>query len=451
MPGLHQSRFTGRRFRWPVVAAALLIAASLLANVGEIEAAPPSVPASDPAVITDWNATAVGTIVTDAGKANAEAFLWYAFAQAAVYNAVVGITGSYEPYEWRARGPKGASPEAAAAVAAHRVLLTYFPASEPRLSAAYEASLARIADGPSKDQGIRFGEHAANRLIELRVDDGRFAEIAFEVPLAPGVWRPTPPGFAPFFDPWLSQVRPLLLDSPDQFRPPGPPALTSNAYATDFAEVRDYGRNTGSLRTPTQTETALFFSDIGVGPLQASLRDLVTRRSMNISDSARLFAAVDMSLADAIVASWDGKFHYGFWRPVTAIQLADDDGHPDTDAVQGWTPLVVTPPYPDYPSGLTPVVGALSRTLSRLLGDGRVDLNITSTAAGLPGPPLTRHYEFAAELNRDVVDARVWSGIHFRTADVVGNAVGTKVGDWALDHYFQPLTPEHRPVDVGEA
>jgi hypothetical protein len=316
--------------------------------------------------------------------------------------------------------------------------LTYFPASEPRLSAAYEASLAQISDGPAKEQGRRYGELAARRIIKLREDDGRFANITFHRPLAPGVWRPTPPGFAPFFDPWLSRVRPLLLTSPRQFRPPAPPALTSDTYEAEFDEVRDYGVKTDSLRSPAQTETALFFSDIAIGPLQASLRDLVTRRQMDISDSARLFGAVDMSLADAVVAVWDSKFRFGFWRPVTAIQLADDDGNPGTDGVPSWEPLIVTPPYPEYASGLTAVIGALSRTLSRLIGDGRVDLKITSVAAGLPGPPLTRHYKFAVQLNRDVVDARVWSGIHFRTADVVGNGMGTQVGDWALDHYFRP-------------
>ena len=426
-------------FKRSGIAAAILIASLLATNVTGIRAAAlRSAPAADPAVITAWNETAVATIVTDAGKANAEAFLWYAYEQAAVYNAVVGITGRYELYKWDVRGPRRASPEAAAAAAAHRVLLTYFPASEERLSAAYAASLAQVPDGHAKQQGIRYGNRAARRIIRLRADDGRFADVTFDEPLAPGVWRPTPPLFAPFFDPWLAQVEPFLLRSPSQFRPTGPPALTSEKYEEEFEEVRDYGAKTGSLRTAEQTETALFFSDIGVGPVQASLRDLVTRRHMDISDSARLFAAVDMSLADAVVVSWDSKLHFGFWRPVTAIQLANDDGNPETDAVPGWEPLIVTPPYPEYTSGLTTNIGALSRVLSRLLGDGRVDLNITSVASGLPGPPLTRHYGFARRLNRDVVDARVWSGVHFRTADVVGSAMGKQVGDWALDHYFQP-------------
>jgi len=400
--------------------------------------------AADPAVITDWNATMVATIITDAGKGNAEGLLWYSFVQAAVYNAVVGITHRYELYEWNVRGPRAASPEAAAAAAAHGVLLNYFPASATRLNTAYDASLAKVPDGSAKDQGVRYGERAAARIIELRTDDGRNnPDVAFNppLPLAAGVWRPTPPGNGAFFDPWLSQVRPLTLDSPDQFRPAAPPALTSTTYTTEFNEVKAFGARTGSSRTALQTQTALFFSDIPIGPLQGSLRDLVTRRGLDINDSARLFAAADLSAADAIIAAWDGKLHYGWWRPITAIRLAADDGNDATVADPAWESLLNNPAYPDWPSGLCNVMGAVGRSVTRVLGDGTIDLNITSVAAGSPGPPLTRHYATAADLNAEAIDARVWSGIHFRTADVVASQMGTQVADWALDHYFQP-TPE---------
>jgi hypothetical protein len=413
--------------------AVLLTSALLATSLSGIAAGTASArPAADPAVITFWNSVAVDVIVTDAGKANAEAFLWYAFEQAAVYNAVVGITERYEPYKWDPDAPKNASPEAAAATAAFRVLLTYFPASQARLDTAYNASLDQIPDGGAKQRGIQFGERAAARIIKLRTDDGRFANLSFTVPPAPGVWRPTPPTLTPFFDPWLSKMKPLLLRSNSQFRPGRPPALTSKTYTTEFNEVKEFGSLMGSQRTPEQTETALFFSDIAVGSVQASLRDLVTRRHMDISDSARLFAAADLSLADAIGVSWDSKFHFGFWRPITAIQLANTDDNSETDVDVNWQPLITTPPYPDYTSGLTTVVGALTRSLTRVLGTKRIDLWITSAAAG-----VTRHYKFAGQLNADAVDARVWSGIHFRTADVVGNTMGKKVGDWALDHYFQ--------------
>jgi hypothetical protein len=407
-------------------------------------AQPPA--AADPAVIPAWNAIAVSTIAgpspNGAGKANVEAFLWFAFVQAAVYNAVNGITGEYELYEWNAKAPKGASPQAAAATAAHGVLMEYFGSGDfanseaiaANLNAALATSLAQIPDGVPKDQGIRYGERAAERLIELRADDGRFAPIVFNPPLAPGVWRPTPPAMAPFFGPWLGQVDPFVLDSATQFDPGPPPPIASDLYVEEFEEVRDYGVNVGSLRSPQQTQTALFFSDVGVGALQAGLRDLVTRRALDISDSARLFAAIDLSMADSAIAVWDAKFRYGWWRPITAIREADTDGNPNTAGVPGWTPLIVTPPYPDWPSGLCGVFGAASTALTRLNGDGRVDLNLTSVAAG-----VTRHYDSAADIQRDAIDARVFSGIHFRTADEVAIAMGTQVASWALDHHSAPV------------
>jgi hypothetical protein len=417
---------------------ALLLSASLIAPTPAAAAQPPA--ASDPTVITTWNAIAVSTIAgpppNGAGKGNAEGLLWFSFVQAAVYNAVVGITGEYELYKWNARAPKGASPQAAAAVAAHRILMTYFgadPIIATNLDAALTTSLGEIPNGVPKQQGIRYGRRAADRIIELRANDGRFAPIVFDVPPAPGVWRPTPPANAPFFDPWLGQVQPLTRESPSQFRPGPPPAIASDLYVTEFEEVRDYGVKTGSLRSDAQTQTALFFSDIAIGPVQASLRDLVTRRGLDISASARLLAAVEMSLADTVIAVWDAKFYYSWWRPITAIQLADDDGNPETLGVPGWEPLIVNPPYPDWPSGLSGAIGASSTALSRLNPDGRVDLNITSVAAG-----ETRHFDDAAVIQAQVIDARVWSGIHFRTADVVGVAIGTQVANWALDHYFAP-------------
>ena len=404
--------------------------------------------AADPAVITTWNAIAQTTITgaapNGAGKANAEGFYWFPFVQAAVYNAVNGITGEYELYHWNAKGPKGASPQAAAAVAAHGVLMEYFgsgdfPQSETiaaNLNAALATSLGQIPDGAAKEQGARYGERAAERIIELRADDGRFAPLVFDVPLAAGVWRPTPPAMAPFFGTWLAQVDTIVLESPSQVRPGPPPAIGSDLYVREFEEVRDYGVSTGSLRSDRQTETARFFSDAGLGPLQAGLRDQETRRLLDISDSARLFAAADLSIADAVIAVWDGKFHYGWWRPITAIREADTDGNPRTTGVPGWTPLLVTPPYPDWPSGLNGVFGAVSETLSRLNpGDGRVDLNLTSAAAG-----VTRHYEYAVDLRQDAVDSRVLSGIHFRRADDVAFDMGIQVANWALDHYFAPAT-----------
>lgn len=434
-------------------------------------------PGADPAVITDWNATAVGTIFTDAGKGGGEAYLSLGFAQAAVYNAVNGITRRYALYKWDVDGPPTASPQAAAAAAANRVLLTYFgplPAARARLADAYATSLAKVADGAAKQQGVRYGERAADRLLGLRIDDGRMGPTSFTMPPAPGVWRPTPPAMAPFFTPWLATTRPLLLTAdgaaldwgaynadprtwgaarnpdgtvpadapggspgvtgwPAAFRPAGPPAMTSAAYAADFNEVKALGAKTSALRTPAQTETALYISNFTGVPFQAGLRDLAARRGFDISDSARLFAAVNMSTADAGLACWDCKLHFGFWRPITAIRQAGEDGNAATEADPAWEPLLATPPYPDYNSGLTSTVGALTQALTRVLGTDRIDVTVTS-----PATNTTRRYEYAAPLRQDALDARVWSGLHFRFADVSGLAGGTDIANWALDRYFRP-------------
>lgn len=461
-----KTRIDGRMTR-RVMGGAAAGAALLGAAPGITSAATPG---SDPSVITDWNATAVATIVNDAGKAGAEVFCWLGFAQAAVYNAVVGITGRYDLYKWTAAGPSDASPQAAAAAAAHRVLMTYFgylPAARARLADAYSASLAKLPDGAAKASGVRYGERAADRILELRADDGRSGSLRFAMAAAPGVWRPTPAARAPFATPWLSTMRPLLLTRhgeeidwaaynanpairnaprnpdgtlqgaagwPTLFRAAPPPALTSPTYATEFNEVKALGGKVSELRTPAQTETALFISAVPGPPLQAALRSLVTSRGLDISDSARLFAATDMSIADAIGASWDCKFHYGLWRPITAIQLAAEDGNAATEADPTWEPLLATPPYPDYTSGLCSIIGSATRAVTRILGTDRISISLASSATN-----TTRRYESAAALCQDAVDARVWSGLHFRTADVVGLEGGAKVADYALDNYFRPV------------
>jgi hypothetical protein len=411
------------------VAAALALSPTVPAEGRTTAAAP----AADPRVVADWNATAVATIVTDALKGPAEAYVYFAFTQLAIYNAVEGITGDYRLYRWHAHAPAGASPEAAAAAAGHRLLMTYFPASQSRLDAALAASLANVPDGASEDLGVAFGIKAADRIVELREDDGRNAPLEFTMPVGPGVWRPTADPPVPFFDPWLSQMDPLVMEEPDQFRPGPPPPLTSKQYAKEFNEVKALGGATGSSRTPEQTKTAQFFSDIGVGGVQASLRDLLARHGYDISQAAQILAAVNASVSDAVVMTWDAKFHYGFWRPVTAIHLADTDGNPATEPDTAWTSFIPTPPYPDYTSGLNAIIGATSRALARVLHTNKIDLYITSVAAG-----ETRHYAYTGPINQDAIKARVWSGLHFRTADRVGNHRAQAVATYVVGHAFQP-------------
>jgi hypothetical protein len=407
--------------------------ATVLATSATASAKPP---ADDPAVISDWNAIAVNTMVGDVTKiGHPQVFLYLGFVQAAVYDAVVGIDGRYEPYRFDERAPHPASTEAAAVAAAHEVLVTYFSYAQTTLDTAYAKSLAQIPDGKAKTNGIAFGIRAADNLIALRADDGRDAPIFFTQPPAPGVWRPTPPSVLSMFDPWLGFVTPLLVHSATQFGPPPPPALTSDQYTRDFNEVKSLGSHDSAARTADQTATALFFSGNAFIQDNAALRDQATLRNLDIVQSARMFAAVDMSMADAIITVWRAKYDYGYWRPITAINLADTDGNPATTADPTWVPVINTPAYPEYTSGYNVVTAATTGGLEELFHTQHLNLTLISTAV----PNVTRHYDTGSALRADVVNARVWLGIHFRSADIASRDLGLQLSDWTIDHYFQPI------------
>ena len=421
-----------RSRRWLVACAAVVVLTPLGAT--STVTAATAARTGDPSVISDWNAIALTTFGGDPTKLPQETPLYVAFVQAAVYDAVVGIDGRYTPYRFHARAPHGTSDQAAAVAAAHQVLVTYSPYAQATLDAAYATALAQIPDGKAKTNGVAFGTRAADNLIAMRANDGRNAPVLFTQPPGPGVWRPTPPLFLPMAVPWMGGVTPLLVRSIDRFDPGPPPALTSDRYTRDFAEVKALGSATSTARTPEQTSTALFFSGNAAAQFNAALRDQMAVRHSDIVDAARMFAAVDMSEADAIIAAWHAKYLYGFWRPITAIQLADTDGNPATTADPNWTPLLTTPPYPDYVSGYSTLTGAFTRALEDTLDTRHLQLTLISTAV----PGAVRNYDSGKSLRNDVVDARIWLGIHFRTADTAGVEMGQRVADWALTHYFAP-------------
>lgn len=383
------------------------------------------------AVVLDWMRAADAVIDAEARPGPAETFVWQAYVSTAVYNAVVGVEGRFAPYKWDGRSPRTASSAAAAAAAAHRMLRHHFPAAAQRLDDTLTRTLATIPDGRAEDEGVAFGRRAADHVIELRRDDGRGAPVSFPVRPRPGVWRPTPPGHEPFAGAWLGRMRPLLLDSPSRFRPGPPPPLRSARYARDLHELAAYGGRTGSLRTPGQTDTARYFVALD---LQGALGDHATRHGFDIAETARLYAAANTAQADAVITAWDAKLHYGTWRPVTALREADTDGNPATRPHRHWEPLLTTPAHPDYLSGHATMGGALMRMLTGVLGTSRVDLRIRSATTG-----TTRHYRYARDYERDVSDARVWGGIHTRTADEVGVTTGHRLADWALRTYFRPV------------
>ena len=422
------------RWRAPAVAAVLLLALASPVTPDASAHARGQHRHSAASVIS-WNATATDALALDAKFGPPLVFVGISYVQAAVYNAVVGVEGGYEQYKWHARAHHGTSVDAAVAAAAHRMLLTYAPAAQVRVDAAYATALAAIPDGWAKDAGIGFGERAAAHIVALRTGDGWMAPILFTMAPAPGIWRPTPPGNLPFAGPWLGEMRPFLLHSHDQFRPSGPPSLTSAQYAADLNEVQEIGSATSTTRTAEQTEIAHLYGDNNFGvQLQGAFRDHLTRHPHGIVWAARYFAGADLAAADAAISAWDAKFVYGSWRPISAIQLADTDDNPATIADPTWAPLIATPQHPDYLSGHTTVTGAVTRALTRLSGTSRIDLNIPSpTNLTLP----TRHYEWAGQLNAESVGARIWAGIHTRTADEVGNRVGKKVGAFEARHYFQ--------------
>ena len=391
--------------------------------------------AADPAVITTWNQHALATLTLaptagGPGKLPPEVFLYLAFTHAAMYNAVNGITGEYELYRWNAMAPKGASPQAAAATAAHRVLRTYFGelgTIGADLDAKLATSLDAIPDGVAKDQGVRYGRRAADRIIALRANDGRDARVSVPAATEPGDWEQTSP--APFLTPWYGYIDPVAVPSVTAFDPGPPPPIGSDLYRTEFIEVRDYGSATSAVRTAAMEETARFFAETPVGGMQGALRRFAMEHGLDISDSARLFVAAEFSIADALQAVWYAKHKYMWWRPITAIRRTATDGDPAGDPT--WTSLIPAPPYPEWPSGLCSVIGAVSTVASRLNG-GALDLHIVSATQG------ERHYIDVDTFHTDAVNARVWSGIHFRTADQISIGIGASVGNYVLDNLFAP-------------
>jgi hypothetical protein len=350
----------------------------------------------------------------------------------AVYDAVNSIAGTpYEPYLVAPRTTGKESTDAAVAAAAHRVLESLFPDQRERLGAQYEEYLATIPDGRSKRGGIRVGERAAAAMIAARADDGAFGDQLWPEGTEPGQWRPTPPGFANA-GAWFAHMTPFLIPDPSAFRTAGPPALTSRAYARDLNEIKRLGSATSRFRTADQTDAAIWWHDRR-SPGWEIKRQLATTQRLSVPETARLFAMTDMIGTDAGVACGNEREFWSFWRPVTAIQLADTDGNPRTVADPDWTPLLVTPAQADYPSGNTCGTGARMAAYASFFG--RDDLAFSGLSADTG---TRRHFDSFSEATAEVIGARIWGGIHFRTADVNGAALGQAVADYVAAHHFRP-------------
>ena len=390
-------------------------------------------------VVTDWNAIAVQATVT-AARPGQTGMLDVAMVQVAVYDAIQAIERRYEPYYVEIPNASG-SPIAAAAKAAHDVLVSRFSSQSSSIDSLYQQYL--LDHGLSEnDPGVAIGARAAAAIIAIRACDGSFPNPApppFTGGTGIGVWRPTPPGNLAMLAPWLGNVTPFGLTRPSQFRAGPPPVVTSAEYALDYNEVKVMGvGGNNSHRTPAQTDLAHFWN-ANYGVLwHTVLRNIASAHIDNIADSSRLFALADISIADVLITSWNTKNYYVFWRPITAIQEGDNDGNPLTQGEPRWQPLITTPNYPDYSSGANCFTGAVTRVLALFFKTDQMDFSITTTN---PGPTIqdTRTYNSFSEVAQEVVDARIYEGIHFRFADEAARTQGRQVADWAFNNYLRPI------------
>jgi hypothetical protein len=400
--------------------------------------------------VTDWNARTV-TYAAGGGRPGPSWVLDVAVVQAAVYDAVQAIEGDYQPYCGSIPGATG-STAGAAATAARDVLVNRFPAQAAAITLDYNNYLA--ANGiPPGDPGIAVGHAAALCMINLRAGDGAFpaAFPPFVGGSNPGDWRPTPPANAPMAAAWMGGVTPFTMRSSSQFRAKRAPKLGSPEYTRAYNEVKDLGSATGSGRTVDQTELAHFWNGNFPGQMNRLARDLAIEHGIGISETSRLLALVDFSMGDALIACWNDKVHYNFWRPITAIRLGDDDGNSNTHGDPLWTPLVVTPPYPDYTSGANNIAASATRALSLFFHSDNMEFQIETTN---PIPTMfdVRSYNKFSEVRDEVVEARILQGIHFRFADDEGRKQGEHIAQWANAHYFRPAGElvAVRHFDAGE-
>jgi hypothetical protein len=410
--------------------------------------------------VTEWNDIVSRTIFPPAPSpalrpAGASPLLDFAMVHAAIHDAVQAYEKRFRPYAVHIRDASG-SRVAAVGRAARDVLVNRFPAQAASIETEYQLFLTRHRLTEA-DEGTFVGAHAAAAIIALRAGDG-----SFPTPPPPpdlggrgaGQWRPTPPALAPFSTPWLGAVEPFTMDFNAQFRARPQPALTSLRYARDYNEVKALGGPVGYpgvTRTPEQTQIAFFWSGNTIALFEGMVRGLVEAcemgtggrhcKSLNrLGDSARLFALANLAAADAGIRAWNSKKNYNFWRPITAIQQLlpeDNDGNPLTTADPTWTPLIATPPYPDYTSGANNLSGSFTTIVTRFFDADKVTFKVTSTAP--QAVPNVRTYNRFSDLADEVVDARIFLGIHFRSADTAARREGTRVARQAFNHFLRPV------------
>ena len=378
-----------------------------------------------------------------------EAAVYMGIVHVAIYDAAVAIEGGYQPYTTMPTAPANTSPEAAIATAAYQTLTGLQPqlgASQAILDNDYSAYMAAIPNGTATEQaakqnGIDVGEEVAQPVLALRVDDGRGCSTTLQdlgPPAAgPGFWQPNATGAV--LGLCLPEMGPLALQSPSQFRPDGPNALTSREYADDFNQVKALGRVDSTTRTPDQTNEARFWTDHDIRQWNDGMLKLAHDQGLGLVQTARMLAIAHVAGGDAMIACFDAKYHYWFWRPYQAIPAAGTDNNPETVADPTWQPLGGTPNFPEYPSAHACHSTAVVEALDAFFGTDKVSLTLTSRAPRLPDAARVRTYGRLHDAVKDVDWARVLVGFHFRNSDLQGSALGRKVGRYVARNYLQPI------------
>jgi hypothetical protein len=388
-------------------------------------------------VITDWNTAALNAIRADR-TAPPRASRALAMLHVAMFDAVNGIERTHEPYLVPSSVPASASIEAAASAAAHGVLSTLYPAHAAAFDQLYAATLGRIAEAPQKSRGITWGQTVATQILISRLNDNSDALVLPPPGSGPGVWVGTPPGFAAYLLPQWGSVAPFAMPTSAHFRPSGPPSLDSPAYATAYNEVKDLGGLVSAQRTLEQEQIALFWADgagteTPAGHWNSIAQDVAAARGNTLPQNARLFALMNIAMADAAICAWDAKYRFNFWRPVTAIVNGDLDGNEATTPDPSWRSFLVTPPFPDYVSGHSTFSGAAARVLALFYGTDR--LAFTTGSDFLPG--VTRSFASFSEAAAEAAMSRIYGGIHYRFASDDGMAAGVSIGDWVAANALQ--------------
>jgi hypothetical protein len=417
----------------PRVRSSRLLGAAVVAGLALTVLTPTAAPAQSaapPNAVLAWNIHAQTAIYEVARQAPSAGTRSFAMTQGAVYDAVNAIAGTpYEPYLVAPSANRGDSVPAAVATAAYRVLLSLFPAQADALRAQYDEALAAVPDGRAERGGIRVGEAAAAAMIAARRDDSAFPDATWPVGTDPGAYRLTPPGYVQA-GAWFAFLKPFAVDNPAAYRVSGPPALTSAAYARQLNEVKSLGSATSTTRTQDQTEAATWWDDYRQVEWYIK-RGLAADHRLSPLQTARMLAMVDVATVDALIACYQQKRHWKFWRPVTAIPLADIDGNPATVADPAWTPLRVTAPSPEWPSGHACYTSAIMTALRKFFGRDTLSFSAYSAESG-----TTRHYDSLSSARAELIQARVWAGVHYRGAAVQGDRLGEAVAREILANEF---------------